>query len=384
MVKYNATQATQEKTMFSPVQVAVGLAEARESLAQHMSDMAEIDGMIDHATVALIILNNFKDNEAQAIALVNHQHAMESLLGVAESRITISAAKEGLGDALKTAWNKIKEFISWLVQKIKDFFVWIGKKVGLSKDKSEKIKKIINDPNFDKKSCLEWGKTTVANKDSSQESLMSAFSFRYVYKVQDFKAILKDFEILSDVIMTRVLTHATDLESKSVSEIYNELMEASKEGHVATYEEMSENWKAEVEKAVSESNAKTKFIKLQFDGHHMTFAYLDVEPEISTYEKLGYTPDSVNALTKEITEALNGMSSGIEKVADAPDKLLKVVDKLKSTDNIKLVRAVNFLSKQMAMRLNACMHMNAAFARMSEQFNKIAIMYLEHGIKHGF
>ena len=34
MVKYTATQATQEKPTFSPVQVAAGLAEARESLAQ--------------------------------------------------------------------------------------------------------------------------------------------------------------------------------------------------------------------------------------------------------------------------------------------------------------------------------------------------------------
>lgn len=147
MVKYNATQATQEKSTFSPVQVAVGLAEARESLAQHMSDMAEIDSMIDHATIALSILDNFKGNEAQAIALVNHQHAMENLLGVAESKITVSAAKEGLGDALGAAWKKIKEFISWLVQKIKDFFVWIGKKIGLVKKTNDDLmKEIMSDP----------------------------------------------------------------------------------------------------------------------------------------------------------------------------------------------------------------------------------------------
>ena len=147
MVKYNATQATSEQPVLSPVQVAVGLAEARESLAQHMSDMTEIDGMIDHATIALSILDNFKGEEAQAIALVNHQHAMENLLGIAESKITISAAKEGLGDALNTAWNKIKEFISWLVQKIKDFFVWIGKKIGLVKKTNEDLmKEIMSDP----------------------------------------------------------------------------------------------------------------------------------------------------------------------------------------------------------------------------------------------
>ena len=312
MVKYNATHAAKEQHIFSPVQVAIGLAEARESIAQHMSDMTEIDGMIDHATIALSILNNFKGNEAQAVALVNHQHAMENLLGVVESKITVSAAKEGLGDALSAAWKRIKEFISWLVQKIKDFFVWIGKKIGLIKDKAEDTAKKMNSSDFDKKKCQQFLiEHSPKNGSASNESLGSGFTklnMTYVCAVghDALDKLLKDFEQVVGAGFMKAF-QLSMMEPPDISGIQEAIKENFGEKSESEIEDIVNKQTAsiipEAKKEAEEMSKRFSFITASVNDDGQTqYDIKDLDAKVGSYAQLGYTPDNLKSL---MTRVLN-------------------------------------------------------------------------------
>ena len=141
MVNYKFESVQMLKSSVSELEVEQKLADIRMQLSEASLEMKSVDAVLDSVTLALDVIHNYKGEDDQIIDLINCGGAMERLLGVAEKDITVSASEEGLGDVLKTIWEKIKQFIAWLIQKIKDFGVWIGKKLGLVKDKVESTKK---------------------------------------------------------------------------------------------------------------------------------------------------------------------------------------------------------------------------------------------------
>lgn len=114
MVNYALKSAVVRTGKQDFLDAATGLAEACEGLASMNAELHELDKVIDSVQLAQDIVKNFDGDAEQIIKLVNCHHAMERLLGVAESKITVSAAQEGLGEALKNMWKKIKEWFARL------------------------------------------------------------------------------------------------------------------------------------------------------------------------------------------------------------------------------------------------------------------------------
>lgn len=141
MVNYKFESVQMLKSSVSELEVEQKLADIRMQLSEASLEMKSVDAVLDSVTLALDVIHNYKGEDEQIIDLINCGGAMERLLGVAEKDITVSASEEGLGNVLKTIWEKIKQFIAWLIQKIKDFGVWIGKKLGLVKDDVKDLEK---------------------------------------------------------------------------------------------------------------------------------------------------------------------------------------------------------------------------------------------------
>lgn len=155
MVNYKFESVQMLTSSVSELEVEQKLADIRMQLSEASLEMKSVDAVLDSVTLALDVIHNYKGEDDQIIDLINCGGAMERLLGVAEKDITVSASEEGLGNVLKTIWEKIKQFVAWLIQKIKDFGVWIGKKLGLVKDKVETNAKAFEEMPQEKQTAVE-------------------------------------------------------------------------------------------------------------------------------------------------------------------------------------------------------------------------------------
>ena len=105
------------------------LGEVKAEIESLIGELPEMDAIYDNLTASIQCLTDAK-NKDEAVLTLNIDHSIESLLSVAEDKITAKAALEGLGDKLKEWWKKFVDFIKRLCEKIKNFFVnlFSGKK----------------------------------------------------------------------------------------------------------------------------------------------------------------------------------------------------------------------------------------------------------------
>ena len=99
--------------------------DAKADLESHLGMLPEIDNVMNSITHSLEALSE-SDDASGIIRVLNADQSLENLLGVAESSITVKAAQEGLGEALKKAWETFKSWCKSFWEKIKVFFkkVW--------------------------------------------------------------------------------------------------------------------------------------------------------------------------------------------------------------------------------------------------------------------
>ena len=97
------------------------LCDAKCELEVHLGKLDSIEGVIDNISTSLKALDTIEDSGA-VIKVLNMDQSIENLLGVAEDSISKKIATEGLGDALKRAWEAFKKWCKDFWERIKDFF----------------------------------------------------------------------------------------------------------------------------------------------------------------------------------------------------------------------------------------------------------------------
>ena len=112
------------------------LSDAQRDLDETCQIMANIE----------ISLQALKSGDAAVLTMLNLDKGLESLLGVSADKITVGAATEGLGEALKNAWNKFCEFVKKIVVWIRDF---IGKLFNTTGHQIRILEKNLDKVNYD-------------------------------------------------------------------------------------------------------------------------------------------------------------------------------------------------------------------------------------------
>lgn len=77
-------------------------------LTDAQRNLDEVCQVMDNINLSMEML---KAGEIDAVKLLNVDKSLENLLGIAEEKLTVQAAQEGLMDTLKAAWNT---FVEWL------------------------------------------------------------------------------------------------------------------------------------------------------------------------------------------------------------------------------------------------------------------------------
>lgn len=184
------------------------LMEAKTEFEAHCDSFAAIDNVLENLMVSLRVLESSKD-PAACIAVLNTDASLESMLGIAEASITKQAACEGLGEALKKAWQT---FVGWcraFWEKVKAFFRRIRNWITGKKQVDEGIKKtvdVVNESNARMKTELlkkiERVKKNLSDakkelpSDASNETKAALDAWRGA--VEDFVKAQLDFIKLAD------------------------------------------------------------------------------------------------------------------------------------------------------------------------------------------
>ena len=97
------------------------LGEVKAEIESLIGELPEMDAIYDNLTASMQCLTDAK-NKDEVVLMLNIDHSIESLLGVAEDKITAKAAIEGLGDKLKYWWDKFITWVKRVCRNIANFF----------------------------------------------------------------------------------------------------------------------------------------------------------------------------------------------------------------------------------------------------------------------
>ena len=121
-----------------------GLLSAYMELSDAQRNLDDVCQVMENIELSMKMLQS---GSADAVRLLNVDKSLENLLGVAEEKISLQAAEEGLGttvkDLAKKFWETVKQWISKFVGYIKSLF-------GASKKQNDAVKeRVENTPKFD-------------------------------------------------------------------------------------------------------------------------------------------------------------------------------------------------------------------------------------------
>ena len=157
------------------MELELEMASIRDGMSELGAESDMLDRAFNSAELAMNIIKNFKD-EDQCLELLKCQATMESLINVNGGTIddlTVSAAQEGIKEFFKTIWEKIKAFFAKLWDYTKRFFTWLGEKLGLTKNKIDKVKQAFEKADKKKVNQLLLEYKPNAGKSKATESLSS-------------------------------------------------------------------------------------------------------------------------------------------------------------------------------------------------------------------
>ena len=97
------------------------LCDARSSLEEHFGRLDAIENVMENISTSLKALDTI-ENSDDVLKVLNTDQAIENLLGVAETAINKKIVTEGLGEALKKAWETFKNWCREFWEKVKAFF----------------------------------------------------------------------------------------------------------------------------------------------------------------------------------------------------------------------------------------------------------------------
>ena len=86
-------------------------------LSETQRNLDEVCSVIENIRLSMEMI---KVGGAEAVKLLNVDKSLEGLLGVAEEKMTVQVAQEGLSDAAKAVWEKIKAFIKRIITEVRD------------------------------------------------------------------------------------------------------------------------------------------------------------------------------------------------------------------------------------------------------------------------
>lgn len=157
-----------------------GLMASYMELTDTQRNLDEVCQVMDNINLSMMMLQS---GSADAVKLLNVDKSLESLLGVAEEKITVQAAEEGFADSIKAAWNKfwafIKDFFRKVIAYIKMMFHngigWNGIDIKALQDKVNTID-VVADNTFKMHSNLFGGVLTLKAYEELPEKIEKFFA----------------------------------------------------------------------------------------------------------------------------------------------------------------------------------------------------------------
>lgn len=125
-------------TVESISEVYEGLLTSYMELSDAQRGMDEVHQVMENINLSMKMLQK---GGIEAVKLLNIDKSLESLVGVAEEKLTVEASKEGFGDAANAAWEKLKEWVKKFVEAVKKFLNYLGEKMKVLLDKLNAYKK---------------------------------------------------------------------------------------------------------------------------------------------------------------------------------------------------------------------------------------------------
>ena len=121
------------------------LLQAQEELNQAFMDltdaqkgMAEVCEVMENIQTSVDLITKYG---VAGVEQLNVDGSLEALLQIPAKLITAEKAQEGLGDAAKAAWEKLKEWVGKIIEMVKKVTNWVIEKVGAGLNRINIFKK---------------------------------------------------------------------------------------------------------------------------------------------------------------------------------------------------------------------------------------------------
>ena len=205
----NVASAQEERSFdqFTLLEATENLHQAWMDLTEAQRNMDEVCAVMENIHTAVDLINKF---DKSAIPTLNVDGGLEALLQIPENVITAEKAMEGLGDAAKDAWEKVKGFIVRIFDSIKKY---LQRKFSARFEYLRRVKALKKD--IESKGSQSW---SVDNKASQCTGC-------YIIKHSDYMDLLgkcdKIVEITQPVIM-KVVEESKKVETAIASDKYVE------------------------------------------------------------------------------------------------------------------------------------------------------------------
>ena len=115
-----------------------GMMAAYMELTDAQRNLDEVCQVMENINLSMQILQS---GSADAVKLLNIDKSLENLLGIAEEKIAVQTAEEGLGQAAVDIWKKFWEWIKKIAASIRNFFSSV---FNFRKKKEADVQKVAN------------------------------------------------------------------------------------------------------------------------------------------------------------------------------------------------------------------------------------------------
>lgn len=205
-------------------------------LTDTQRNLDEVCQVMDNINLSMQMLQS---GSADVVMLLNVDKSLESLLGMAEEKITVQAAEEGLTDSIKAAWTKfwefIKDFFRKVIAYIKMMFNsgigWNGIDIKALQDKVNTID-VVADNAFKMRSNIFGGVLTLKAYEELPEKIEKFFACGNVLLKETDNAV-KDYQTSLKVFLG-AKSDSLDLFNESRDKFRNRMSEINKYLHERT------------------------------------------------------------------------------------------------------------------------------------------------------
>lgn len=138
------TNKPTSKTQVAPVtpqditEAYEGMMAAYMELSDAQRNLDEVCQVMDNINLSMMMIQK---GGIEAVKLLNIDKSIESLIGVAEEKLTVENAQEGFSGAVSAAWENLKEWVKKLIEAVKKFLNYLGDKMKALLDKLNIYKK---------------------------------------------------------------------------------------------------------------------------------------------------------------------------------------------------------------------------------------------------